>query len=177
MNDEQLGTIVKYVAGVWPHTSMTDETFAVYRMELGGFDPDVVVRVVREVFGADPFPPTVLQLANAAREWLHPTISYEQGMAELLDKIATVGYAQPEPQWSHPAIGEVVRLRGGWVEVCAGTPARAAVDAAGLSTFNTWAAQFRDQFRLVAVRGEREHHPALGGGSAVALPDLRQEDR
>lgn len=175
MNETEVGTILKYVAGVWPNASMSKETFAVYRMELGKFDADLTIGVIRQAFGADAFPPTVLQIANAVREVLQPSIDYDEAMSELLEKIATVGYSQPEPPWSHPVIAEIVRLRGGWVEVCAQTPARAAVDAAGITTFNTWAAQCRDQLKLVAMRVDKPQRASLPAGSPLALPDLRAD--
>jgi len=80
------------------------------------------------------------------------TVTYETAMGELLNAIATVGYASPEPEWSTPALAALVAQRGGWVEVCKSTPARAAVDAAGIGTFNTWSAQFRDHYRVAAAR-------------------------
>lgn len=180
MKDEEIGVIAKFVAGNWPSAPMSAETIEVFRLELDTLDFTATLAVLREEFAPAPFPPTPMQLRDAVLRRSNGQITYEQAMSELLDKIASVGYASPEPRWSHPSIGQMVRLRGGWTEVCASTPARAAVDAYGQGTFNTWAAQFRDEYRLVAARAERQAtHAALAGPDdqgEIEMPDLRYRD-
>ena len=161
MTENETGLIVKYIAANWPASPMSPDTLEVFVLELQPLDFEETLAVLRARFADKPFPPTPMQLRAAVSS--PEELSYQAAMSELLDAVASVGYASPEPEWSHPAIADMVRYRGGWREVCMQTPARAAVDARGVGTFNTWAAQFRDEFRIVVQRYEREH-----GGTAIA---------
>lgn len=179
MNEQQIGILVKWVGANWPSAPMPDDTIEVFVLELAGLDFDETLAVLRETFADAPFPPTPMALRSTVLRCRSNVPTYEQAMSELLDRIASVGYAQPEPEWSHPAVAALVRQRGGWTEVCASTPARAAIDAGGLSVFNTWAAQFRDEYRAVAARSDADlARTAIGAGSpgAIEMPDLRYED-
>lgn len=165
MNDAQVATVCAYVVSNWSNATITPGTLDVYRMELAPLDFDMTIATLREDFADSDFAPPPMKLRSAVLRRAQGSITYEQAMAELLDKIASVGYMSPEPLWSHHLIYEIVRLRGGWVEVCKSTPARAAVDAHGLSAFNTWSAQFRDEFKILAARSEHDSvHAALSGG-------------
>lgn len=170
MTPAEVGVICKYIVGNWPSMAVTTEALEVYRLELEPLDFDAALSALRVDFADDAFAPPPMKLRNAVLRRARPAISYEQAMSELLDAIASVGRYSPEPAWSDPAIGEIVRHRGGWTEVCSSTPARAAVDPAGLNAFNTWSAQFRDQFRVVAARSDRDGvHAALTGAAALEL--------
>src|SRR5947207_2901457 len=124
---EQLATICAYISGNWDNARMSDSTLDVYRLELEPLDYDETLATLREDCADDDFPPPPMKLRNLVLRRGHRGITYQEAMGELLDKIASVGYAAPEPEWSHPVIGDIVKQRGGWLEVCASTPARAAV--------------------------------------------------
>lgn len=161
MNEREIGVVCAWVVGNWPREEMSTATLDVYRMEIGPLDFDATMRALREDFAEDSFAPTPMQLR--ARVLRRPEVAWESLVDELLSKVASVGYARPEPGWSHPAIGEFVHQRGGWVTVCQSTPGRDALGPQGVSVFNTWQAQARDHLRPLIVRAEREAtHTALG---------------
>lgn len=178
MNEQQTGIVVKWVGANWPAAPMNADTVEVFILELSRLGFDETLAVLRESFADAAFPPTPMQLRNAV---LRPELPDVGSLIdELLDRIAAVGYMNPEPAWSHPIIGEWVHRRGGWAETCKSTPARATADVQGASVFNTWRAQTRDDLRVLAARADRELiHSALSAGSVPALemPDLRYGDQ
>lgn len=170
MNGQEVAQICALIATNWPAAALGRGTLDVYRLELAPLDYAETLATLREDCADDDFPPPPMKLRNLVLRRGQRGMTYQEAMGELLDKIASVGHAAPEPEWSHPAIGEIVKQRGGWLEVCASTPARAAVDSYGQGTFNTWAAQFREHFRVAAGRLEgAEIHAALSGASLGEL--------
>lgn len=170
MNEQQTGIIVKWVGANWPSAAMTADTIEVFVLELAALDFDEALATLREDFADAPFPPTPMALRNAVlRRGLPQVADVGALIDELLNAVSGVGYASPEPEWSSPIIGEWVERRGGWVETCRSTPARASADAAGLSMFNTWRAQTRDDFRALAGREDHAFIRSALGGTTLEL--------
>lgn len=170
MNESQTGMVVKWVGANWPAAPMNADTLEVFVLELSALDFDETLATLREDFADAPFPPTPMALRNAAlRRGQPPAADIGALIDELLTGVSNVGYASLEPEWSSPIIGEWVRRRGGWIETCRSTPARAFIGAAGASIFNTWRAQTRDDLRALAGREDHDFIRSVLAGTSLEL--------
>src|SRR5262245_58161648 len=126
MTDEQILNYIAEVAILWPNfrapLTQGDGLAMVqtYRPLLADLDAAMVHAVVLSMATEGrPFAPTPGELRRALVDAGDPTPSpaVDQAWGELLAAIRHYGYTGA-PEWSHPALAQVVEHLGGWVHIC-----------------------------------------------------------
>lgn len=150
MNQQQVAEVCAFIRVNWPHAIESREAVTVWSRMLAPLDYDVVQHVLLDGELADADFVRPVKLRAAVQRICAPSVDYNALLTELLAKIAGVGYCWPEPEWSHPAIGEFVARNGGWTEVAQTTPGRSDPH------FGTWFAQTREQMKAIIEGVERD---------------------
>lgn len=163
MNDSEIGTFMRGIAGNWPSAKMPPETLDLWTMILPRLSYEEALETLWAEFGDSEFPPAPLHLSKRALARRRPPVSAEELVAELQAKIASVGYTST-PSWSHPALERYVHSEGGWVNVCIAGKAASSPD------YGNYYAHVRNALRICIDRTEDQPaHSALGAGPAEEL--------
>lgn len=117
MTREEIAKVLAVCSAAYPHVVITKETAIVYAESLRDLPFDPVSRAVRKLVTTSEFFPTIAKIRRAVAEAdgkLPPDGATAYG--EVISAAASRG-ALDRPEWSHPAVNEVVEALG-WSRIC-----------------------------------------------------------